>query len=142
MRRAQGYDSAVRVHLREMLPSAPAKNLPVIREQAVAEDEPPPLVTLQIVGPFKKPAFVSVRPRCRGRGRGGRRALPLLAHPPLRRTPKGAGETRVEAGGGRRRGLYPETGTDGARDAGTDDRARRRWGAGLGREKPPRTPFT
>lgn len=39
--------------------SVPEK-LPVIREQAVAEDKPSPLVTFQVVGPFKEPSFVSV----------------------------------------------------------------------------------
>lgn len=34
--------------------------LPVVRQQAVAKDEPPPLVTLQVVGPFKEPALVVV----------------------------------------------------------------------------------
>lgn len=34
--------------------------LPVVGQQAVAKDEPPPLVTLQVVGPFKEPALVVV----------------------------------------------------------------------------------
>lgn len=32
--------------------------LPVVGQQAIAEDEPAPLVTLQVVGPFIEPAFV------------------------------------------------------------------------------------
>ena len=57
-------------------------SVPVVGQQPVAQDEPPPLVALQVVGPFKKPSFVGVRPGSRGRGRGGCRALPLVAHPP------------------------------------------------------------
>lgn len=34
------------------------RELPVVGQQAVTEDEPPPLVTLQVVGPFIQPAFV------------------------------------------------------------------------------------
>lgn len=34
--------------------------LPVVGQQAVAKDEPPPLVTLQVVGPFKEPALIVV----------------------------------------------------------------------------------
>lgn len=67
------------------------KKLPVIREQAVTEDKPAPLVTFQVVGPFKKPSFVGVWPWSRGRGRGGHRALPLLTHPAHRLTPNGEG---------------------------------------------------
>lgn len=65
--------------------------IPVIRQQSITEDEPPPLVSFQIVSPFKEPAFVGVRARGRGRGRGrsrgaagcraGRRALYRVTHP-------------------------------------------------------------
>ena len=57
---------------------------PVVGEQAVAEDEPPPLVALQVVGPFKEPAFVRVQTRevQPGESRGGK-TLHQLVHLPL-----------------------------------------------------------
>lgn len=54
---------------------------PVVGQQAVTEDEPAPLVALQVVGPFKEPAFVGVRTRQvePREGRGGQ-TLDQLVH--------------------------------------------------------------
>ena len=43
--------------------SVARRQLPVVGHEAVAEDEPAPLVALQVVGPFKEPAPVGVHAR-------------------------------------------------------------------------------
>ncbi len=45
-------------------------NSPVVRQQAIAQDEPPSLVSLDVISPFEEPAFIGVP-----RGRGGRFGL-------------------------------------------------------------------
>lgn len=55
--------------------------LPVVGQQAVAKDEPPPLVTLQVVGPFKEPALVGVHAgQVEPRQRRGRQTPHQLVH--------------------------------------------------------------
>lgn len=69
-------------------------DVPVIGEQAVAEHEPAALVALQVVGPFKEPAFAGVHARqVEPRQRRGRQTLDQLVHlPPGARFPGGAVE--------------------------------------------------
>lgn len=56
---------------------------PVVGEQAVAEHEPAALVALQVVGPFKEPAFAGVHARqLQPRKRRGRQTLDQLVHAP------------------------------------------------------------
>lgn len=94
----------MRVYTQALKHTASVNILPVIGKQAIAKDEPSPLVPLQIVSPFKEPAFVGVRPRSRGRGGGGCRALPLLTHLRLRRAPERRRlRNRTEPGRGQRR---------------------------------------
>jgi len=35
-------------------------NSPVVRQQAIAQDEPSPLVSLDVISPFEEPAFICV----------------------------------------------------------------------------------
>ena len=55
-----------------------ASSLPVVREETVAQDKPSPLVTLDVIGPFEKPAFVRV-----SGGRSGRLGLRHHQRPKL-----------------------------------------------------------
>lgn len=55
--------------------------LPVVGQQAVAKDEPAPLVALQVVGPFKEPALVGVHAgQVEPRQGRGRQTLHQLVH--------------------------------------------------------------
>lgn len=61
VKRVTQQSHAHRESLERIEPNAARVTLPVVRQEAVAQDKPPALVTLQVVGPFKEPSFIRVR---------------------------------------------------------------------------------
>lgn len=64
-------------------------NSPVVRQQAIAQDEPSPLVSLDVISPFEEPAFIGVP-----RSRGGRFGLRHHDSPWLHSVWRGSGWTQ------------------------------------------------
>lgn len=63
--------------------------LPVVRQQSILKDEPPPLVALEVVRPLEEPSLFAEATRCDGRrgslargdlGRGHPRGLRVLVN--------------------------------------------------------------